>query len=61
MTNREDSIYFARLAEQAERYEDMISYMKNVAHVSLWSRGSRLVKNLRGPSKQTAVTGSQLL
>ena len=31
MTSREDSIYFARLAEQGERYEDMIKYMKEVA------------------------------
>mmetsp|Transcript_41902 Transcript_41902/g.64128 ORF Transcript_41902/g.64128 Transcript_41902/m.64128 type:complete len:204 (+) Transcript_41902:41-652(+) len=29
--NREDSIYFARLSEQGERYEDMIKYMKKVA------------------------------
>lgn len=29
--SREDSIYFARLSEQAERYEDMIKYMKMVA------------------------------
>ena len=29
--SREDNIYFARLAEQAERYEDMVSYMKKVA------------------------------
>jgi hypothetical protein len=35
MASREDSIYFARLAEQAERYEDMINYMKTVANVSL--------------------------
>jgi len=34
MASREDNIYFARLAEQAERYEDMIKYMKTVAHVS---------------------------
>lgn len=32
--SREDSIYFARLSEQAERYEDMIKYMKIVAKVS---------------------------
>lgn len=32
MASREDSIYFARLAEQAERYEDMINYMKTVAN-----------------------------
>ena len=29
--SREDSIYFARLSEQGERYEDMIKYMKAVA------------------------------
>jgi 14-3-3 protein epsilon len=32
--SREDSIYYARLSEQAERYEDMIRYMKSVAMVS---------------------------
>ena len=31
---REDNIYYARLAEQGERYEDMIRYMKEVAAVS---------------------------
>lgn len=31
MASREDNIYFARLAEQAERYEDMIKYMKTVS------------------------------
>ena len=35
MTSREDSIYYARLAEQGERYEDMIKYMKEVSRVSL--------------------------
>ena len=33
--SREDNIYYARLAEQGERYEDMIRFMKNVASVSL--------------------------
>ena len=33
--SREDNIYFARLSEQAERYADMIKYMKIVAQVSL--------------------------
>ena len=33
-TNREDAIYFARLSEYGERYEDMIKYMKQVAAVS---------------------------
>ena len=32
---REDNIYFARLSEQGERYEDMIKFMKKVAKVSL--------------------------
>ena len=32
--DREDNIYYARLAEQGERYEDMIRYMKEVAGVS---------------------------
>ena len=32
--SREDYIYFARLSEQAERYEDMIKYMKEAANVS---------------------------
>lgn len=31
--SREDNIYFARLSEQGERYEDMIKYMKAVAKV----------------------------
>lgn len=35
--SREDNIYFARLAEQGERYEDMIRYMKLVASVSTLS------------------------
>ena len=30
MTSREDNIYFAKLAEQAERYEDMVKRMKLV-------------------------------
>ena len=35
MATREDYIYYARLAEQGERYEDMIKYMKIVAEVSV--------------------------
>ena len=34
MASREDNIYYARLAEQGERYEDMIRYMKEVSRVS---------------------------
>lgn len=33
--SREDYIYYARLAEQGERYEDMIKYMKEVSKVHL--------------------------
>ena len=33
--SRQDNIYFARLSEQGERYEDMINYMKKVAEVSI--------------------------
>ena len=35
MASRDDYIYYARLAEQGERYEDMIKYMKTVSEVSL--------------------------
>ena len=34
---REDNIYFARLAEQGERYDDMIRYMTAVTDVSITS------------------------
>lgn len=34
MSDRDKNIYFARLAEQGERYEDMIRYMKEVVKVS---------------------------
>ena len=45
---REDNIYYARLAEQGERYEDMIRYMKEVARVSpsQWSRTPRGLSTL---------------
>ena len=33
--SRQDNIYFARLSEQGESYEDMINYMKKVAEVSI--------------------------
>lgn len=36
MSTREDNIYYARLAEQGERYEDMIKYMKIVCKVTIW-------------------------
>ena len=31
--SREDTLYYAKLAEQAERYEDMVKYMKDIATV----------------------------
>ena len=31
MTNREQSVHFAKLAEQGERYDEMADYMKEVA------------------------------
>ena len=34
MATREDNIYFAKLAEQAERYEDMVRRMRQVVDVS---------------------------
>lgn len=37
MASREDSVYMAKLAEQAERYDEMVIYMKDVAKVSLLS------------------------
>lgn len=35
MASREDSVYMAKLAEQAERYDEMVTYMKDVAKVCL--------------------------
>jgi len=34
-TEREAQIYMAKLAEQAERYDEMVSYMKDVAKLSV--------------------------
>jgi 14-3-3 protein epsilon len=31
LSNREEMVYMAKLAEQAERYEEMVSYMESVA------------------------------
>ncbi|XP_033627077.1 LOW QUALITY PROTEIN: 14-3-3 protein epsilon-like [Asterias rubens] len=33
--NREDLVYIAKLAEQAERYDEMVDYMKKVAEMSV--------------------------
>ena len=43
--NREDNIYFSRLAEQGERYEDMIKYMKEVCKVHSRLKLKRADKN----------------
>ena len=32
--SKEDSVYNAKLAEQAERYDDMVKYMKDIVIVS---------------------------
>ena len=42
---RDDKIYYARLAEQGERYEDMIGYMKEVANVSHQNKLTTLTRN----------------
>merc|ERR1719238_1789614 len=34
MTSSEDNTYMAKLAEQAERYDEMVEYMKTVASTS---------------------------
>ncbi|EDR21727.1 hypothetical protein, conserved [Entamoeba dispar SAW760] len=33
MTSREDLVYLSKLAEQSERYEEMVQYMKQVAEM----------------------------
>ncbi|KAJ8656531.1 14-3-3 family protein epsilon [Lichtheimia ornata] len=33
-TEREDKVYMAKIAEQAERYDEMVTYMKEVAKMS---------------------------
>merc|ERR1712223_1879433 len=35
MTDREDKVYKAKLAEQAERYDEMVEAMKNVASLDV--------------------------
>jgi len=35
MTDREDNVYKAKLAEQAERYDEMVEYMKKVAGLNV--------------------------
>lgn len=32
--SKEDLVYNAKLAEQAERYDDMVKYMKDIVTVS---------------------------
>jgi 14-3-3 protein epsilon len=31
--SKEDTVYYAKLAEQAERYDDMVKHMKDLASV----------------------------
>ena len=52
MTAREDAVFNARLAEEAERYEDMKKYMKEIA---VWVVVSRL--GVAGPEQR----GTQLI
>ena len=33
---RDDNIYMAKLAEQAERYDEMVDYMKKVCNNQRW-------------------------
>jgi len=33
-TTREESVYMAKLAEQAERYDEMVEHMKKVAQIN---------------------------
>jgi len=35
MTEREENVYMAKLAEQAERYDEMVAAMKNVAQLNV--------------------------
>jgi hypothetical protein len=39
--SKEDAVFKAKLAEQAERYEDMVAYMKEIVAVWGESKGSR--------------------
>jgi len=43
MDSREDLIYRARLAEQGERYKDMIEAMKSAAQVSVTSKLNQII------------------
>merc|ERR1712057_90198 len=35
MGKREDALYMAKLAEQAERYDDMVKYMKQIVDLKI--------------------------
>eukprot|EP00351_Strombidinopsis_sp_SopsisLIS2011_P003481 CAMPEP_0116880602 /NCGR_PEP_ID=MMETSP0463-20121206/12535_1 /TAXON_ID=181622 /ORGANISM="Strombidinopsis sp, Strain SopsisLIS2011" /LENGTH=65 /DNA_ID=CAMNT_0004531353 /DNA_START=23 /DNA_END=220 /DNA_ORIENTATION=+ len=50
--SREDNIYFARLAEQGERYDDMIRYMTAVTDTPL----SNEERNLFSVAYKNAVS-----
>ena len=43
--SREDKIYNAKLAEQAERYDDMVNHMKEVVKVERNRQSGRADKN----------------
>lgn len=44
MTVREVKVYMAKLAEQAERYEEMVKFVKEVAEISAQSEGELSVE-----------------
>ena len=60
MASRDKSIYFARLAEQGERYEDMIRYMKEVVKVSFDSWTVRVDRGRRKIHKSSLWRRSNL-
>ena len=43
--SREDNVYFAKLAEQAERYDDMVKHMKDIVSVLHYINNNRLMLN----------------
>ena len=45
--SKEDKIFNAKLAEQAERYEDMVNYMKEVAAVYSFASFCRVEETLQ--------------
>jgi hypothetical protein len=43
--SKEDTIFYAKLSEQAERYEDMVKHMKEIANVVRTLEGRRGRRN----------------